>query len=134
MLYPRLLMISTAAIVLLPHPASGQGTADYPAKPVRVIVGSSPGGGGDVQTRMFAQKMSDSLKRQFIVENRPGAADQIANSAAAKSAPDGYTLVSVSPTFTIVPALYSNLPYDTLKDFAPVSLVIKAPYLVLTHP
>ena len=112
----------------------GQGTADYPNKPVRVIVAFAAGGGADAQTRMFAQKMSENMKRQFVVENRTGGGGSIAYAYTAKSAPDGYTLLAVSPTFTIAPALHQNLTYDAVADFAPISLMSRAPYLVLAHP
>lgn len=111
-----------------------QDAADYPNKPVRVIVASAPGGASDTQARLFAQKMSENLKRQFIIENRPGAGGTIGYGLAAKAPADGYTLLSVVPTLTFSPALHANLPYDPLKDFAPVSLAAKAPYLVLAHP
>jgi len=119
---------------MLPGPASGQGTSDYPSKPVRVISSSAPGGGGDTLTRLIAQKLSDNLNRQFVVDNRPGAGDTIAFAAAAKSAPDGYTLVSVSPSFTIAPALYASFPYDPIKDYMPIGIVSRSPLLLATHP
>jgi tripartite-type tricarboxylate transporter receptor subunit TctC len=112
-----------------------QGAAEtYPARPVRVVIGLAPGGGTDLQARLFAQKLSENLGRPFVVENRTGAGGTIAYAQIAKSPPDGYTLLGVTSGYTITPAVYSNLPYDPVKDFAPISLVAQAPFLFLTHP
>jgi tripartite-type tricarboxylate transporter receptor subunit TctC len=106
----------------------------YPVKPVRLVIGLAPGGATDIQARLFAQKLSESTGRTFIVENRAGAGGTIAYAQVAKSPPDGYTLMGISSGYTITPAVYSKLPYDPLKDFVPVSLVVQAPFLLLTHP
>jgi tripartite-type tricarboxylate transporter receptor subunit TctC len=112
-----------------------QGAAEnYPARPVRIVIGLAPGGGTDLQARLFAQKLSENLGRPFVVENRTGAGGTIAYAQIAKSPPDGYTLLGVTSGYTITPAVYSNLPYDPVKDFAPISLVAQAPFLFLTHP
>ncbi len=123
-----------AATALASSPCLVFAQADYPNRPVRLIVASSPGGGTDVQARMFAQKMSESLKQPFTVDNRPGAGDTIGTGLAAKSAPDGYTLLVVSPSFTMAPALYPKFPHDPLRDVAPISLVVSSPLLLLVHP
>ena len=107
---------------------------DYPVKPVRVIVGQAPGGGNDIQTRLFAQKLSESLGRSFVVENRTGAGSVLSYRTVATAAPDGYTLLGVTGGFTIAPAVNANLGFDPLKDLAPISLVAQAPFLLLTHP
>jgi tripartite-type tricarboxylate transporter receptor subunit TctC len=121
--------------VLLPCTAAAQGPAEpYPARPVRVVIGLAPGGGTDIQARLFAQKLSENLGRPFVVENRTGAGGTIAYAQIAKSPPDGYTLLGVTSGYTITPAVYSKLPYDPVKDFAPISLVVQAPFLLLTHP
>jgi len=126
---------AVAAAALTPLVASAQGPADaYPARPVRVIIGLAPGGGTDIQARLFAQKLSENLGRPFVVENRTGAGGTIAYAQIAKSPPDGYTLLGVTSGYTITPAVYSKLPYDPVKDFAPISLVAQAPFLLLTHP
>ena len=114
--------------------ARAQSPADYPAKPVRVIVGQAPGGGNDIQTRLFAQKLSESLGRSFLVENRTGAGSVLSYRMVAAAPPDGYTLLGVSGGFTIAPAVHANLGYDPVKDLAPISLVVQAPFLLLTHP
>lgn len=113
--------------------SSSSGDA-YPAKPVRVIVGLAPGGGADMVARMVAQKLSESLGRSFVVENRPGAAGSIAPAHVAKSPPDGYTLLLVVSSFSAYPALYPKLPYDPIKDFAPITLVSYAPFMLAVHP
>ena len=130
----QVLAIVATLIILLPCRVLAQGTTEYPNKPVRVISSSAPGGGGDTLTRMIAQKLGENLKRQFVVDNRPGAGDTIAFIAAAKSAPDGYTLLSVSPSFTIAPALYPDFPHDPVKDYAPIGIVSRSPLLLATHP
>ena len=134
-LQPRRVMPLIAALSLLPGAVFAQGAVEtYPAKPVRVVIGLAPGGGTDLQARLFAQKLSENLGRPFVVENRTGAGGTIAYAQIAKSPPDGYTLLGVTSGYTITPAVYSNLPYDPVKDFAPISLVAQAPFLFLTHP
>ena len=120
---------------LAPVVALAQVSAEsYPAKPVRIVIGLAPGGGTDIQARLFAQKLSENFARPFVVENRTGAGGTVAYAQVAKSPPDGYTLMGVTSGFTITPSVYEKLPYDPVKDFAPVSLVVQAPFLLLTHP
>ncbi len=107
---------------------------NYPSKPVRVVVPSAPGGAIDIQARLFSQKLSEKLGKTFLVENRPGAGNTIGIGYVAKSAPDGYTLLALAPGFTFSPALYKNLPYDPQRDFSPISLVARSPYLLVVHP
>jgi len=121
-------------LALQTHAAFAQNAADYPNRSVRVIVASSPGGGTDLQARMFAQKLSDSMKQQFVIDNRPGAGDTIGTGLAVKSPADGYTLLVVSPSFTMAPALYPKFPADPTKDLTPISLVVSSPLLLLAHP
>jgi tripartite-type tricarboxylate transporter receptor subunit TctC len=106
----------------------------YPAKPVRVVVPFAPGGGTDVIARQLAAGMTATLKRQVIVENRAGANAIIGTEAVARAPADGYTLLFVSSPHSINPSMYARLPYDTLRDFAPVSLVALSPYVLVTHP
>ena len=108
--------------------------SDYPVKPVRVIVGQAPGGGNDIQTRLFAHKLTESLGRSFFVENRTGAGSVVSYRTVASAPPDGYTLLGVTGGFTIAPAVHSNLGYDPVKDLAPISLVVQSPFLLLVHP
>src|SRR2546428_3155511 len=94
----------------------------YPAKPVRLLVGFTPGGGVDINARLLASKLSELLPKEVMVENRPGAGTNIANEYVAKAAPDGYTLLFNSPAVVINMSLYRNPPYDALRDFAGVSV------------
>lgn len=110
-----------------------QGVADYPTRPVRVIVPTGPSGASDIQTRMFAQKLSESLKRSFVVENRAGGNGAIGYGLVAKSEPDGYTLLSVTPTLTFGRALNLEFP-DPFKAFAPIAIMAKSPFLLLVNP
>jgi tripartite-type tricarboxylate transporter receptor subunit TctC len=105
---------------------------EWPAKPVRFIVPFPPGGSVDPLARLLGAKLGDALKQQFVVENRPGAGGSIGTALAAKSPPDGYTFVVVFDSHAVNPALISNLPFDTAKDFAPVMLVGTAPYAIAT--
>lgn len=106
----------------------------YPVKPIRIIVGFSPGGAADVTARLVGQKLSDEIGQSVIVENRTGASGLIANGRVASSPPDGYTLVMVSSAAAIMPALHANLPYDVERDLAPVSLVVKSSHVLMVHP
>ena len=129
-----LIAVLTASL-LVPGAVFAQGSGEaYPARTVRVFIGLAPGGGTDIQARLFAQKLSENMGRPFVVENRTGAGGTIAYAQVAKSPPDGYTLMGVTSGYTITPAVYSKLPYDPVKDFAPISLVAQAPFLLLTHP
>lgn len=122
--------------VVLPDFASAQDAARFPSKPLRVIVPQATGGATDIQARLFAARMSEKLGQQFIVDNRAGggAAAVVAFSLAAKSNPDGYTLLAIIPSFTFSPALYRNYPIDPTRDFTPVSLLTRAPYLLVINP
>ena len=107
----------------------------YPSRPVRMVVPFPPGGGTDVIGRLLAQKLAAALKQQVIVDNRAGAAGRIGAEHVARSAPDGYTLLMATTTVIITaPALFPKLPYDSLKDFAPVSPVSTGTYVLVVHP
>ena len=108
---------------------------DYPTRPIRMIVGFAPGGGTDLTARPIAQKLSELLKQQVIVENRPGAAGNIATEQVARAAPDGYTLLmGTIAALAINPSLYGNLKYDPETDFAPVIQVVDATNVLVLHP
>lgn len=109
------------ALLVTLHDASVQAQS-YPAKPVKFLVGFTPGGGVDINARLLAAKLSEFLAQQVVVENRPGAGTNIANEFVARSAPDGYTLLFNSPAVAINMSLYKNPPYDALRDFAGVSV------------
>jgi tripartite-type tricarboxylate transporter receptor subunit TctC len=99
-----------------------------------LIVGQSPGGATDIVARLVAQKLSENVRQSVIVENRTGAAGSIGANFVSKSAPDGYTLLVVSSSYAINPSLHGSLPFDPVKDLAPVSLIAEAPFLLVIHP
>ncbi len=107
---------------------------DYPAKAVRIVVGFTPGGGPDLTARQIAQKLAELWKQQVIVENRPGAGGTLAAAQVARAAPDGYTLLSVSSAHAIAPAIYSSLPYDTLKDLSGITQTGSSKYVLVAAP
>jgi tripartite-type tricarboxylate transporter receptor subunit TctC len=131
---PFIALVAYVALITPIAAATGARAESYPVKPVRVIVGLAPGGGTDYQARLFAQKLAENLRQQFIVDNRLGAGGLIAYHTAANAAPDGYTLLVCTPVYTIAPAFNEKSRLDPLRDFAPVSLLTKAPYLVVVHP
>ena len=104
--------------------------AQYPAKPVRVILPYAAGGGADLLTRALAQSLSDLWKQPVVADNRPGAGATIGTDMVAKAAPDGYTLLMTAATMAVSPAAYPRLPYDVLKDFAPITLLAHSPYVL----
>jgi tripartite-type tricarboxylate transporter receptor subunit TctC len=123
-------------MALLLSGAGANGNAQsYPAKPMRLIVGSAPGGPIDFTARLTAQKLTEELGQSVVVDNRSGAGGTIGTDFVAKSAPDGYTLLMGSAaTLCITPNLYPKIPYDTLRDFAPVTTVAAVTYAVVVHP
>src|SRR5919206_2844013 len=106
----------------------------YPAKPVRIMVGASPGGGTDIIARMLADKFADSMKQPFIVENRPGASNTIAADITAKSPPDGHTLLVATNTAQSIAPHLIKLAYDPLKDVQPVGLIVVVPNVLIVGP
>jgi tripartite-type tricarboxylate transporter receptor subunit TctC len=122
---------AAAALALCSLAAQAQA---WPAKPVHFIVPFPPGGSVDPLARLLGVRLADSLGQPFIIENKPGASGSIGTAFVAKSAPDGYTYVVVFDTHAVNPALIPNLPYDTLKDLAPVMLVGTAPMAIVTSP
>jgi tripartite-type tricarboxylate transporter receptor subunit TctC len=108
--------------------------AGYPNRPVRVVVGFPVGGPTDVIARIVSQKLSDSLGQQFYVENIGGAGGNIASGQVARAAPDGYTIMAISTGFVVNPSLYARVPYDPIKDFAPVTLIAVSPNVVVVNP
>jgi tripartite-type tricarboxylate transporter receptor subunit TctC len=111
--------------------AAGQA---YPSRPIKFVVPFAPGGGTDLVARIVSQRMSEGLGQPVVIENRGGAGGQIGTAFVAKSAPDGYTIVIGSTPLAIGHSLYKNLPYDILADFAPVSLVVLQPLLLVVNP
>jgi tripartite-type tricarboxylate transporter receptor subunit TctC len=107
---------------------------DYPSRQVRIIVPSSPGGGTDTVSRLLAQYFSDALGQQFFVDNRPGGGTANGTEAAARSAPDGYTLVTVASTMTSLHVARKVRRFDAVKDFAPITQVVTIPNVLVVHP
>ncbi len=107
---------------------------NYPVRPVRLVVPSSPGGGTDISARIIAPKLSEYLGQQVVVDNRPGAGTMIGGEVVARAAPDGYTLLMGISTLAINPAIYRKVPYDALRDFAPVSQAVALPNVLVAHP
>ncbi|MBN8987257.1 MAG: tripartite tricarboxylate transporter substrate binding protein [Rhizobiales bacterium] len=125
-------LLLAAALLLGGVPAaSAQG---YPNRPVRVVVGFPAGGPTDVIARLISQKLSDALGHQFFVENIGGAGGNTASGQVARATPDGYTVMVVSTGFVVNPSLYAKVPYDAVKDFAPVTLVAVSPNVVVVNP
>ncbi|HYK14166.1 MAG TPA: tripartite tricarboxylate transporter substrate binding protein [Burkholderiales bacterium] len=106
----------------------------YPNKPIRLIVPQPPGGTSDILARVLASKLAENLHQQIIIDNRAGASGTIGTDLAAKSPPDGYTLVLVYTTHATTPGIYGKLPYDPVADFAPITLAAAAPLLLVVHP
>ena len=127
------LVVALLAFVVLAAPAAAQApAAKYPSKPIRLVVGYSPGGGNDLIARIVAARLQARLGQPVVVDNKPGAQSIVAAELVAKSAPDGYTLlIAPSGPMTINPAVYARLPYDAQKDFAPVSLLAEFPLLLV---
>ena len=124
-------IIATAMLLIGTAPSWAEG---YPTRPVRVIVGFPAGGPTDVIARLVAQHLSESLGQQFVVENMPGAGGNTASGSVARATPDGYTIMAISTGFVVNPSLYAKVPYDPIKDFAPVSLVAASPNVVVVYP
>jgi tripartite-type tricarboxylate transporter receptor subunit TctC len=122
-------LLACAAIFAGLAPAA----AAYPEKPVKVIVPFAAGGPTDVMARLIAQKLSESLKQQFYIENRAGAGGNLGMAEVARSAPDGYTVLVASSSFVVNPSLYAKNPYDAFKDFAPVTLAAASPNILVVN-
>jgi tripartite-type tricarboxylate transporter receptor subunit TctC len=124
-------LICALALVL---PVVAAPAAEYPERAVRVIVTFPAGGGTDIVARMVFQKVAERSGATFVIDNRGGAGGTIGTDLAAKAAPDGYTIVVVSGSHTINPALYKKLPFDSVRDFAPVAMLVTGPGLLVVHP
>lgn len=133
MTVPRIAIAVLAANFFWLACASAQ--TSFPARPIRMLVPFSPGGASDTAARVVGQHMGPRLGQQIVIENRPGAGGVIGTEIAAKATPDGYTLLMSSNTEMVInPNLYRKLPYDTQKDFTPISLVANTPLLLVVHP
>ncbi len=131
------ILCATAALALggaLGMVAPDASAADWPTKPVRFVVPYAPGGGTDIMTRVLLPHLSSRLGQPVIVENKSGAGSTIGTEQVVESDPDGYTFLVVDTAITVNPFLYKKLPYDTLKDLQPVSLLATAPVILVVHP
>ena len=108
--------------------------AQYPAKPIRMIVTYPPGGGADTMARIIAPKLSERLGQQVVVENKAGASGQIGADLVAKSPADGYTILLDATAYSVNPSLYPKLPYDPIKDFAPITILVRVPNILVVTP
>jgi tripartite-type tricarboxylate transporter receptor subunit TctC len=119
-----------ASLITAVGHAQGDAAQTYPTKPIQLIVGFGPGGGNDIYARLIQPKLAERLGKPVVVENKPGAGGTIAATLVAKSAPDGHTLyLGATGSMTVSPAVFSKLPYDTLRDFAPISMIAWNPLL-----
>jgi len=126
-----LFFISSLTIAIPGLPAIAQ---DYPLKPVRIIVPLAPGGGMDTMGRLVAQRLGDSMRSTFIVENRPGGGNSLGSSVAVKAPGDGYTLLMIGAAHSVNPSLIKNLPYDSVRDFTFISQLAASPNVLVVHP
>ena len=121
--------------VLLAGASAFASAQSYPTRPIRMVVPYPAGGGGDLLARPLAQSLTETLGQQVIVENRGGAGGNLGMEFVAKSPPDGYTLVlALTAQYAVNPSLYPKLPYDPVKDYAPVALLVRNPYVISVHP
>jgi len=127
-------LTACAALLATALAAAPAAAAGYPDHPVKVIVPFAAGGPTDVMARLIGQKLSESLKQQFFVENHPGAGGNIGMTLAARANPDGYTILVASSSFVVNPSLYAKNPYDPFQDFAPVTLAAASPNVLVVNP
>ena len=134
-------MVRTSSVLLLAAMSAmsglaySQGAANFPSKPIRLVLPYPPGGGSDTIARPLAQRLGENLKQQIIIDNRGGAGGNIGMEIAAKSPPDGHTIVfALTAQLAVNPGLYKKLPYDPIKDFEPITLLATGPYILIVHP
>ena len=125
----RLALLAAACVI-----ATGTAAQSYPVKPIRLVVPYSPGGPNDTVGRIFAQRLSDVIGQQVIVENRPGGGGNIGTEYVARAAPDGYTLLSAGIGSTVINPLIGKVNYDPERDFVPIMLIATAPNVLAVHP
>src|SRR3954471_1501694 len=127
----RLLLMVVGCASVTPAAHAQQ---DYPSKPIRIIVGVAPGGATDILARALGAKMSENLKQQVIVDNRPGANHILGGQLTQKSPPDGYTMQVIPEGFVINASMYSKLPFDPIRDFSPIAILALVPNVLVVHP
>ena len=123
-----------AGAAVLPAASDFAAAENYPARPVRIVVGFAPGGATDIIARLLAQSLSERLRGQFAVENRPGASANLATELVVRSPADGYTLLLIGPPAAINATLYDNLSFNFIRDIAPVAAIVRAPFVVVVDP
>ena len=129
------LPVQGLALALVVYGGAAHGQPAYPAKTIRMVVPFPPGGTTDILARVVGQKITEATSQQVIIDNRPGAGGNIGTEIVAKAPPDGYTLITdPGSTLTINPSLFAKLPFDPLKDFAPVTIIAAVPNLLVVHP
>lgn len=126
-------LVATGMMLITTLPAA-LAQVNYPTQPVRMIVITGPGSGVDTFARLVASELSGRSGQQFFVDNRPGAGSTIASAIVARAKPDGYTLLMNTSSFAISPAIYREIPYDPLRDFAPITMGVSTPNLMVVHP
>ena len=131
---PQLCIRAAFTAVVLSIVPGAHAQQDYPSRPVRIIVPSVAGGGTDSSTRIVVSKLGDTLGQRIVVDNRPGAGSIIGTEMVARAAPDGYTLLAAISSMTIQPSMQRNLPFDPVKDFAPISVFVRLPNVLVGHP
>ena len=130
----RALGAAIALSALSSAPSAYAAEAAYPTRPIRMIVPQSAGGSTDLIARVAAQRMSETLGEQVVVDNRPGAGSINGTEMVARATPDGHTLLTVAASFTINPSLHSKLPFDPIRDFAPITRLATLPHILVVHP
>ena len=128
----KFITLLAGAAMMLPAPAGAAET--FPTRPIRLVVPYPAGGGTDIVGRILGQKLHETLGQPVVIDNRSGAGGTLGTALAAKSAPDGYTLLLVPTSHVINPSIYAKLPYDTVKDFAPITMVASAAILMAVYP
>jgi tripartite-type tricarboxylate transporter receptor subunit TctC len=125
-------ILAAASLVFIAMPAAGQ--ENFPMRPVQIIVPTGPGGGTDTAARLIARSLTERLKWQVVVINRLGAGTRLAGESVAKAPPDGHTLLMGINALATGPLVYKSMPYDALRDFAPITLAVVVPYIFVVHP
>ncbi len=129
--------VATCVVIAGPAASLAQKTGEamgFPSRPIRIVIGFTPGGQPDIFARLIGPKLSDAVRQQVVVDNRPGAGGIIGTQIVVNATPDGYTMMSVSSAHSISPAIYAKLPYDTLKDLAGVTMTATATYVLAVPP
>jgi len=132
-LVPGIILGATVACACFAQPAR-DANREYPSRPIRLIVPFVPGGGTDITARLVAERLTEALGQQVIIDNRPGAGGNIAGALAAQSAPDGHTLFAMGASATVNAAIYTKLSYDLVRDFSPITQTTSLPYTLVVNP